>query len=138
MAGKPEGKTLNIKEVSGKTAEGKAIWKSLGRTFVRTDLSGGALWEGEGENEKTYSLVPHEGTPKAGGKTFDVVEKQDGGETVVHGRLYVRPGLTGGAYWVDEGGNEKEYAAFPRDFKPGAKKPAAAAPAPAGAPVNGA
>jgi hypothetical protein len=122
MADKLEGKTFNIKEVAGKTPEGKAIWKSYGRTFVRSDLSGGALWVGEGETEKAYSLVPREGTPKAGGKTFEVVDKAatsaDGPSEPKHiGRLYVRPDLSGGALWVGEDESEKEYAVFLRDFK---------------------
>jgi hypothetical protein len=117
MSEKPAGKTFNIKEVAGKSPEGKAIWKSYGRTFVRSDLSGGALWVGDGDAEKTYALVPREGTPKAGGKTFEVVDKAGEGEPKHIGRLYIRPDLSGGALWVGKDDNETEYAVFLRDFK---------------------
>jgi len=129
MASKPEGKTFNIKSAKGVKEDGKTQWASLGRAFVRTDLGGGALWEVHGEDEVTFSLVPNEGTTKSGGKSFQVVDKKNGEE--VHGKLFVRADMSGGAYWVGQGGDEHEYVLFSREFRAGAKKagaPPAVAP----------
>jgi hypothetical protein len=54
---KTEGTTYNIKAASAQPGpDGKTVWTLIGRAFIRADGSGGALFVGEGDNERKYSL----------------------------------------------------------------------------------
>src|SRR5580700_6551593 len=121
MAPKNEGTLFDITEDLGTKPDGKKHWKALGRSYGRTDDTGGGLWEGLGEEQTTYFLVPHEGTSPTGGKTYDVMEK---GSETPHGVLFIRAARNGGYYRVGSGAGEKEYAVFLRKAKPKAAEPA--------------
>jgi hypothetical protein len=64
---RPEGTTYNIKLDSGEvTPEGKKLWKAIGKCFIRNDGSGGAIYVGQGDNERRYSLFPKDRPPRPG------------------------------------------------------------------------
>jgi hypothetical protein len=123
MTTKAPGSMFDITEVVGTKPDGKKQWNPLGRAWVPDDESGGAVWEGRGENEKVYGLHPREGTSPSGGKSFDVKEK---GSDVVHAVLFIRKAKNGGYYRVGTGEGEKEYAVFLRRPKAKTAAPNAA------------
>ena len=131
MASKHEGKTFNVTRAVGKKPDGKTQWQPYGRAFIRTDLTGGALYVGKGDDNTTYELSPKEGNTKTGGKSFEARER---GSDELHGRLFVRADLSGGALWVGTGNDEEQYALFPRVPRPAQQ----AAPATPAAMVQGA
>ena len=111
---KSEGKMFDLTQELGTKPDGKKQWKPFGRAFVRADQTGGALWEGDGD-DAAFGLHPREGTSPSGGKSYEVKEK---GSDEVHGVLFIRAAGNGGYYRAGSGTTEKEYAVFVRRPKP--------------------
>lgn len=65
---KAQGRTYNIKtqEVG---SDGHKKWRMLGRVFVRDDGTGGAVYVGEGEEQKMLALFPRDEKPRARGSS---------------------------------------------------------------------